>query len=268
MMTAMKRKKPNFACRASACILLLAVCATALAEQDDRMPMARKIMDLSGIERVIDGFPAQIETMLKQYLDAAERLSDARKATMLDSVRTRIDPAVIRSGIARDLEAGMTRSDMELTLAFLSSPVGRRMVAAEQAFDPEKPPFAPSGTDPERLRRLLRIDEMRRDSEWVALIAGRVAEMTVQSLLAGDRTGKIDETELRRRMIVPQDRLLSVIRERMVQMHALVYAALDDADLTVLQSFVESEAGRRYHDALFSSFDRLIGSVVDELSKP
>jgi hypothetical protein len=245
-------------------LCLWGLAQTGVAEDDGRLALAQKAMTLSGMRGAVEAMPAQIETALGRWAAATAAYRRALPAIL----RETLDPRAMASSVERELAEALTRKELEKAVGWLESDAGRRIVAAEKAFDVGKSAQAPSVIAAERKKKLVKINALRRDSDFMAMVANHAAEATLQAMLtrSSGAPGR-SEKELRASSAAGQARVRDLLREQAPDFLAATYAGVGDTDLDELITFLSSKEGRHYTEALFRILDGALGGAMKELAR-
>jgi hypothetical protein len=252
-----------------------AAIAVALATSLFAIPVAaddldRRIADLivrSGIDKQIDSYPDNVRQGMQQAR-AQSPLSDAQYQLLMDAVSKAYDPAAMKRTMAARLRKDLDPADIDAAMAWLNSPLGRRITLLEEEHStPEAmqrmqawvqaqktPPPAP------RMELIRRFDQAIGVTEFtVASIKhsqlAMVAAATATRSAAEQRTAfdKVNEVFVQRHAEFTQ----TVVQQTLPHM-LYIYRSLTDAELGQYIAFAASPVGKRYHDATKAALDDAI----------
>ena len=222
-----------------AIVLGAAASALAQAQPDESHRLAQALVVRSGLAEQLKSLPRQLELELRL---ARGPVPDEVLAALTEAAKESFDPRTLREDVMLTLARGMTVADMSEALAWLETPLGRRVTRAEersaatltpqalQAFaeGPEKKPLG------ERRARLI--------SELVAATKGV------------EHAANLTEGVARLRSSLPPEVLREQIAASVPTVYAYVYREVAHSDLGAYVRFSRSPLGVRYTDAVMAAF--------------
>lgn len=192
-------------------------------------------------------------------------------------VRTIYDPAQMRALFEADFAHRLTPEQRAGALAFLTSPLGRRVVGLEISarralLDPDVENAARA-----RVRQMAKSDDprlaqLRRFAEVNGLVEANVAGAMNANyafyigLADGHAPGlDLDRKTILRDVAAQEDEIRDETRAWIFPFLATAYKPLSDAELNRYIAFSQSPAGRALNRALFASFDVMFDKISRRL---
>ena len=269
-------------------LILLSGAASAAAAAVDFDAAARVYQAAEVRSQVRASLAAMPERMRQMFsADAAGRLSAEQLDAVAAGAKHGFRIAVFEPAAIAALAANLDPSSLKKSVEFLDSAVGRRMVAADVALagkDQATIEKIMSGeiavpTTPQRDAQIVRLEAAAHSADAAlqvylqmgrSIAIGTAIGEGADPVAAEARASKAVDTEAR-------GRLAASLKVSLRRYMAYGYRDLSDADLKVLQAFLESKAGRSYvhayTEAMNAGFDAMsrrcgeqIGEAWRELS--
>lgn len=258
-------------CRNAACLLsalTVWLVPAAQAQSDEAGATAHRLMVRSGLSVQLRGYAAQIENEIKQN---PAKLDGQLIAALGAAAREAFRAELLQEDMTRRIAKKLTVADMKTALAWLETPLGRRITLAEE--------LASAALDERSLRAYLEhlkatpLPEKRKGliAELVSVThAVRAAAATQEAMALGVALGmdsmqprerRVGEAELRARLrqALPPDQVQAALAQQLPLVYAYTYRDLPDADLSAYAAFLKSVGGKRYHDGMTGAFIEGLG---------
>jgi len=247
--------------------LCMALAQPALAQSQEALDTAQRLVVRSGLAVQLRGFVGQTKSQL-----AARRgkTSDELALKLVEAAEEAYRPEALQDEIARDVARRLQVKDMKVALAWLDTDIGRRITLAEEAassaddaavgkFMQGLKDRKPTGA---RVSLITAIIEAS-DAEDLAVrglqaIALGVA-LGMDSTLPNERRLGLARIEKRVKAELPKEKLKQELRAAMLSTSLYAYRELPDEDLRPYVAFLRSAAGKRYSDQMTEAF---MGAVV------
>lgn len=234
----------------------------------------------SGLQKQVQQIPGSVEQAFDQRLAAsgsARRLDSHLVSALKKSLQLVFVPAAMKKAILAEFRAGLSRDDIEKTLAWLNSPHGKKITRLEeQASTPEaaramplflktlqsQPPTA------ERLKAIKKLDKAAKATETVAEISIATALATITALDAVSpmqRDGKRPSiNDLRASLDAARPQMEAAIRQQLHVYFLYTYRSLTGPELDRYIAFVQSDTGKKYYDVATAGLSKaLFASILD-----
>jgi len=247
--------------------LCMALAQPALAQSQEALDTAQRLVVRSGLAVQLRGFVGQTKSQL-----AARRgkTSDELALKLVEAAEEAYRPEALQDEIARDVARRLQVKDMKVALAWLDTDIGRRITLAEEAAssadDAAVGKFMQGLKDRKptaaRVSLITAIIEAS-DAEDLAVrglqaIALGVA-LGMDSTLPNERRLGLARIEKRVKAELPKEKLKQELRAAMLSTSLYAYRELPDEDLRPYVAFLRSAAGKRYSDQMTEAF---MGAVV------
>ena len=256
--------------RAIACLpLALALLAPAAqAQSDEAGATAHRLMIRSGVSVQLRGFAAQIENEIKQN---PARLDGQLIAALAAAAKEAFRAELLQQDMTQRIARKLTVADMKAALAWLETPVGRRVTLAEELASAasdgkslgaylERLETAPL---PEKRKEL--VAELMASTHAVRAVAAIQEAIALGVALGMDsmqpREKRAGETALRQRLrqAMPPEKVQAALAQQLPLVYAYTYRELTDADLSAYLAFLKSSPGKRYQDGMLGAFVEGLG---------
>jgi hypothetical protein len=223
---------------------------------------------------------ADIEREFGQGLDqtaAGQATPDAQSAAALrHAFAVAYSPDRLRPAVARELAVALSAEDVETTLAWLATDVGKRITRLEEdesasAHSQERRERAPevvAGLAPDRLARYQRLAQATHASEVAATMLINMSYGLARGIsLAMPGTPTQDPEAIRAALQAGRPRIVAMMEVQQLAYSADTYESLSNEDLDNYIAFAESPVGRRYHAATMIALDRAMTDGATEAGR-
>jgi hypothetical protein len=192
-------------------------------------------------------------------------VSDAEFARMKREMARAYSPERMRARVAAELGRSLDDADLPAVMAWLESPLGRRLTRLEEAESAE--PLTPdrdaqlkrfAASLPEaRMARLKRLAAATSAGDaGASMMINVVVGIAHGAALASPARDTAAVEALRRRLNEQRAAIVEAATRTALRQYAHAYRDVPDADLDAYLAFVESPAGLRYHDAAMVALDK------------
>jgi hypothetical protein len=223
---------------------------------------------------------AQVEPMMQVGISQAH----ATAGTLPPEDLQRLQKAVaatyaaddLRTAASNRLSATLSRQDAEAVLGWLSSDLGRRITALEEAGSSPNEAANRQENGPRILAALSAARRKRVEHLANAtLSAESAADLTINTMmgilhgLAAGAPGATRDTidDLKAKLGPQRDRFVEVFRPRIVAEFAAMYQPLSDHELDEYIAFCDSPLGRRYVAASLAALDQALTDAAARLGR-
>ena len=248
---------------------LLAAAPPGHAQSKEALEAAARLVVKSGFAVQLQGFSQQIDADLAQN---KEGMRPELRSALADAMKASFRAAALQEGIVRRLAGKMRPAEMDKVVAWLETPVGRRVTRAEEraasVSQEEMAAWAErSGRRPLTAKRIALLAELTRLTNsvdaGVAAIEAIGLGMMVGANAVPPRENQISLSELRKRF---RDAMpLAATRKEVAQSAAVsnpyTYRGVSDADLAAYVAFSRTELGKRYNDATTQAFTETLAEA-------
>ncbi len=241
--------------------MLLFSCAFRAKPADpDQLPA--ELMLRSGLEKQLE----QVSRTMQAVLDrsrAQDLLTKSFPQSEFDELSRQMEAAFdarsLKGVVQKRIVSDLTESDIRTVLAWLNSPLGRRITKIEEeASSPEAyaQRQAAGGTtagDGDRIARLRKLDKAVNGTESAlnAALSMQVALLTaVSTELPPEQRSSVDEIVDIVKQTTPDWR--TEAEQQIIVYYLDTYRALSDVELDQYLAFAESASGRKYHSAMMA----------------
>lgn len=250
------------------CLLVLGS-APALAQ--DTNVVAQRLVKSSGLTVQLRGFSDQFA---KQFGQQRGKLPDGIVAELSSAAREAFRADVLEADIVDGVSKKMKLDDMNQAIAWLETPVGRRVTVAEEEASTEgeeamrKYVESQGGKKPSDARQKL-IADLIATTPGVDHSARKIEAIGLGVALGIDSTqpsqNRIGLKRLQERLkaAMPAEKIKQQIRDVLPGIMAYTYRDVSDADLAEYVKFLGSPLGKRYQDQMGDAYaDALIRASV------
>jgi len=263
----------------AALVFILLICA-APAWAQDAEATAKRLIVASGLAAQLPGLQSQ---MVAQLAEQRGKLPDALVESLIDAVREAFRPDVMREDVTNVVAKTIALEDMNAALAWLETPVGRRVTRAEEEGS--------AATDPARLQQFIEREQKAKPSPARAQLLKELFEATyveettvrtVEAVALGMALG-MDSTQPAEKRLglarlqaevkkaLPADEVRQKLRETLPLFYAYTYRDVKDADLASYLAFLRSASGKRYQGGVTAAYNEVLiraavrlGQLVDQ----
>ena len=264
-------------------LLGLSLLLAALFAQAQQPPRnMEELMRKSGLWNQVASVFSNLRTEAEQARAQAPKgapgdMDDATFEQLVRAMERAFSADRLRQFIAAEMAKGLSVEDEKTVIAWLDSDVGRRMTALEEARDAAK------GNPEERMREVNAYFEIapkeRRDMGIrmvAALDAGESGVDQVVALMTAMVYGmsladpRFDESavgKIKAALEAQRPRAAKMFEQLAVLLHTHTYRDVPMAELTRYVEFIESPAGRRYHEATRAALKNAIARASIDLGR-
>ena len=239
------------------------------AQSQDPDATAHRLVIRSGLAVQLRGFAKQVDSEIRQNPGGLDpRIVSSLSTAAKEAFR----PDMLQEDMTRRITRKLTVPDMQAALAWLETPLGRRVTLAEE--------LASATLDPQVLVAFAERQTQRPPApERAALIAEllsatqavRAAQAAQEAMALGVATGmdslqprekRLGEAELRIRLrqAMPPEQVRAILAQQLPLIFAYTYRDVSDADLADYLRFLRSASGKRFQDGV-------TGALIEGLSR-
>ncbi len=259
-------------------IILLMLTLPAAAAGEDRAGSVDALMEKSGLKHQIEQIPAQMRQQIELMEQQGGPMPPDRKGALINTIPQVYHPPKLIGEVAQGVEQELTKEERKQILAFLDSPLGQKVIAAEKAMGSPDAMMRLEQEGPEITEQLMKdntrlaliqsLDKATRGTDQatdIALATGLATEYAMITL--SDMPEKPSFEEVRE--FYEQNRL--PMRMQMAQMitagYAMSYKDLSNDELTEYLSFANSDAGQRYFLGIGKVMAKVLTNAAAELGR-
>jgi Uncharacterized protein conserved in bacteria (DUF2059) len=249
--------------------LAAGVCAAADSAHDR---LVGALMRASGLVRQIEQIPLLVQAGLAQEQEKSHALAPQAFDFVKDTANASFDEKAIKARVAAHVGSALSDEEMRKVLAWLESPLGRRITKMEEdASTPEAVAEVQSvgrvmadkykGTS--RVAKMSRLDRATMASERSLdlLLDIQVAMLTAMSGAAAGQDEPSYE-EIRQAVNETRGKIRGAVTQGVAVQFLYSYRSLTEAELDRYIRFAESSVGRRYHRVTYEAVhDAVLQSV-------
>jgi len=235
-------------------LALLVFSAVGVSAELSKAALAEVLMHKSGMDVQIDLIPAQVKMGIR---DSA-RQGAPMDVVIQDKLIGSLDTQSLNRDVQDYLVEEMSADELQQVLAWLESPLGKRVVAMEiSASQPDSmmkmfEVFKTERTRPGRLDRIHRLDEAVLSKERTKDLMINIQVFFGMAMVAERGTTQHASYGTTRynmeRAMVP---MWGELEQVVTMMYLFTYQGLSDAELDQYLKFTESAAGRKYNRVLY-----------------
>jgi len=220
---------------------------------------------------------SEIQSAFDQGLSDVGGRMDKSNAKMIADVQAAFAAACapdrLRSSVARQLKTSMSAEDVETTLTWLNSDLGKRITALEEQNSTSAAFRERLADAPERIKALTPERRALYDRLLKAVHAGDVGAAILINVNAGIVRGfgaaipgymGPDADDIRKQMEAQRPQLAAVMEQQQLTFFVAAYASLSDEELERYIEFAKSPAGGRYQAATITALDRALTDAANE----
>ncbi len=229
----------------------------------------RALLERSGVKLQLEQMPAAMEKQLEMMERQNGPMPPDRRAALVEAARKALEPGKLLEELAARVEKSIGPKDRAAIMKFLDSPLGRKVIAAENAMaspdametlEKEGPVLVEAlMKDPTRLALIQSLDKATGATELatdLSLATGLALEWALIS--QSDMPGKPGFEQLQAFYAKNRPVAKMQMAQMMLAGYALGYRDLTNEELTGYLSFANSEVGKRY----FHGTGKAIGAVL------
>ncbi len=258
-------------------LCLLASVQTVLASESERSELLHELMERTGLNAQIHQFPEVIEAGVEAAISGSG--GDAESAAKIAAiVKHEIEPGKVIDEVGAQLSETMTEADIHALLAWLDSPLGRKIADLESGVPTVADGTAAGGATPEvsphRQELYSRLDDAIRATEaTVEMTLNAQVAVASAVLSASNDSPSPSVAWIRERIEAQRFQVRGHITH---QVHASFVQTYKALSVTELESYIRqanSPSGRRYtaaviealNETLTASFERVGARMSNEL---
>jgi hypothetical protein len=243
--------------------VLSAPLATAQAPSQETLAVAQSLVVRSGLAEQLKSVPQQFDMEIAQARGTEpDHVLDA----MGEAAKASFRPESLQQDIVEVLAARMPVADMKRAIAWLDTPVGRRVTRAEElAASTVTPDNLQAYADglkrkPQTARRTRLIAELMVATKAVEQTANLVEGVALGMAMGMDSTQPVQnrqglhKLQARMRSLMPPEEIRQMLAGALPNLYGYMYRDVSDADLSAYLAFNRSAAGTTYNDALVAAF--------------
>ncbi len=264
----------------------LCLCGVAVAGERSDPKDVRQLMQLSGMNKQIEEFPASLRAELDRQQAERPTLTENQHDRIKSVIAVSFDAKKILASVQKSLERNLAKGDLKAALKWLNSPLGKKITKLEedsstaeayQDLQAVGPGLLAGSMGTERFEKIKRLDSATGATEFsVNMLQNLQAAMASAAASAAPDANRPSYDEILEMVNMNKAQVQSQV-ERMVQMQFLyAYRGLADNEIDRYIAFAESKTGRRYHQATVNAvndalveaarkFGSQIGMTMDEV---
>ncbi len=232
---------------------------------------SRQIVEKSGLALQLKQMPAMIEQQIVMLEQQNGPMPAERKKNFFAALKKSFQPEVLTTRLAAAVEKSLSLEERQAILQFLDSPLGRKVIAAENTMISPEAMAKLEKEAPQKMEKLMKnntrlallqsLDQATRATDIATEISLNTALATEWGLInQSDMPEKPSFDEVRK--AYEQNRLM--IRMQTAQAvlagMAMTYEGLTDEELTDYLTFANSATGKAY----FHKIGNALGEVLVE----
>ncbi len=246
--------------RLTATLLTLALLASpAHAQSKDALDLASRLFERCGLAVQLEPLAGQFEQGVGQNRG---KIPDEVLAALADAGKISYAVPALRAQIVPLFARKLKAEDMKRVLAWLDSPVGRRVTLAEESAsghmtDESLQAFLErEKAKPSSARRVKLLADLAKATNAAEVGASFIEAMSLGVAVGMDATQPVEKrigvAGLRKRLraAMPPDKLRAEMNASIPTMNAFTYREIGDADLAAYVTFNTSPLGKRYNQAV------------------
>jgi hypothetical protein len=252
------------------------------AQRQDAAKLAERLVERSGLAVQLKSTPKSFEDQMAQ---ARGQIPDELILALTEAGREAYGPVRMTQDIVKILAETLKPEEMRRALAWLETPVGRRVTIAEERASvtmdeqslrryAEQTKGKPPGAQRQKL-----IQEMLEVTNGLEFGARLLEGMALGVAIGMDSTQPVQKRagaafiQKQIEQAMPKEKVKEQLREVMPGMLGYTYREVSDADLTAYLAFLRSADGKRTNDAITEAFTQAmvaasvrLGQLVDQRS--
>ncbi|MDQ2694082.1 MAG: DUF2059 domain-containing protein [Pseudomonadota bacterium] len=255
--------------------LLYVLLTASVPAQDDAQHLAREIMDRSGLDSQIEQIPLHIQAGLEQSQAQEQPLPPQEFERLSRIMAGAYDPKAIKATVLEHLER-LSAEDLQAVLDWLNTPLGRKIVALEEATSaPEARDALPgvwqrflTGEIPaERVDRIQRLIKAVNAIDLTVDLLENMQLAMASALSAYSQPGAtLPLDELKKQIEGNRLVIRNMVAQEILVSSLHTYEALDNAGLDQYLDFAVSPPGKSYHDAVFAAFSDALAQAARRMA--
>jgi hypothetical protein len=257
---------------AAAC-QVFAVQAWAAATSD---ALVDEFLHQSGLWAQLGQIEPGVQLGISQSDSELRQLGDEQLAKLRDAASAAYGADRLRKAMRSELASALSKSDAEEALQFLSTDLGKRVTALEEAA------ARPADSDhieaiatqaaaalPSSRKEL--IERMVKATRFVEVAAGivinqQIGVMRGYAFYAG-RPDSSTRDDVKAQMNAYREQMIGALGPRLSAQAAVIYGPLSDQDLAQYVSFLESPMGQTISNVTSAAIDKVLAAAAFELGR-
>jgi len=229
-----------------------------------------RLIERSGLAAQITNYQAAMQAGIDSAHAMRHEIGSANVEQLRRAVAYAYSASSLRPVLRSELAKRLTQKEIAAALAWLDSPVGRKLTALEEA--------ASTPEAQQRIARVVRAGALdvapgRAQTLHALIRATHAAEvgasLMIQSAIgiweaSGNSTPDFTAA-LRRELEARRSEIVAEMHQRSFGAFSVVYASASDAELAALLAFARSPAGAKYHSASASAFQSTLVQAARKL---
>ena len=246
----------------------------------DSVKLAQRLVQLSGLEIQLRSVPKGFE---EQMVALKGKMPDDLLFALTDAGRAAYNPELMAKEIAGTLAQTLKPAEMQKVLAWLETPVGRRVTIAEEKASSTmdeaslkkfaeqvkaKPPSA------ERQKLVQELVEVTNAVEFGAnLMEGTSLGVAIGMDSTQPVEKRVGAAFIRKQIekMMPKEQVKAALRESMPGIYGYTYREVSDADLRSYLAMLRTPEGKQVNDEITKAFTQAmvaaslrVGQLVDQ----
>lgn len=227
----------------------------------DRAGLLARIVELDGLDKAFDSIPSLFDSIASQRQLVSPNASEEQ---LYSDVRMAIDLEAARRTLAEHLAANADDKTLETVLAWLESPLGRKISGEEINAATETDPTAmhrylvslrSAPPTRERIELIQRFVAQKKMAEVLARITRNVTIAMLTGLSEGGGCPPDDPIALENELLEHNETLLENMRQQSILSAIYAYRKLSDDEI---EQYLQ-----RMSDENYLTYDRIIREAVD-----
>jgi len=235
------------------CIVWLPV----FAYSTDKDQMIQDLVEKSGIQEQVRQIPLSLLYSLRQNMQL-KQLPENYIKPIENEISEAFDPQIILRTIEQRFHENLSHKEIEKTLVWLNSSLGMKITELEK--ESAKPGAMKDGAsdmqallnDPAAVERLKYIQRIEKATRTTDITTDMVLNMQISVILALNSLAPPEQQksyeEVTAFVNTQRNAVKEALSQQAISSFLYTYRDLVDAELEQYITFIESDAGRKYHD--------------------
>ncbi|OEU63353.1 MAG: hypothetical protein BBJ57_07815 [Desulfobacterales bacterium PC51MH44] len=247
-------------------VFLLLFSQFAGAAERKKHELAEKLIIKSGLAEQIKNFPKLFETgFIQSYQQSGQSLPEEKFQKIRKVVAGSFDPQIIREFCFRQINTQLSLDDIQATLNWLDSPLGKKITRLEKAASTVEAykemqamshKLQNSQKSPGRLNLFQRLDKATYATEWTVDMALNTQIATSTAMLASfPLANQPSAEEIGKKIEMNRPQIERMISQQVFISFIYTYRDLSDKEIAKYVLFAESDNGRRYHEVILKALN-------------
>jgi hypothetical protein len=227
------------------------------------------LMELSGISKQIDQFPALFKGSMQQSAQQGMVLSPAEYNAIIGSIDSNVLPSVILRGISATLKSELKQNEAQALIAWYQSELGKQISSAEensqteQAYQKMVKQKQRLLNNTERVAFAERFDVLLGASEMTSKIQQNV-QVAVNSsiLLALTPDRPLDTVELKKVLQGSDDKINPAVKQMVELSFVFSYQSLSTEELIKYERFLNQDSTKKFNKLTISGISSGLESAI------